>query len=131
MAGLNVPQLRRNQAYSARPANTYVLKTYNTKDAHDYYQNEVDAFKKLAKNRTDQSLIQFLGSYRQGDIYNILLEYADCGTLEDYFRKVSPPSLGEDIIRFWKGLFNVIKALSRIHEIERPDGFRGPDVLIG
>ncbi|MCJ1271366.1 hypothetical protein MMC22_011266 [Lobaria immixta] len=119
------------EANRARPANTYVLKTYNTKDAHDYYRNEVDAFKKLTEKPTDQSLIKFLGAYKQGDIYNILLEYADCGTLEDYFQTVSPPSLGEDIIRFWKGLLNVIKALSRIHEIERPNSFQGPDVLIG
>ena len=109
-----------------------MLKTYNTKDANIYYENEVDAFKKLAtKDRTDRSLIQFLGSYQQGDTYNILLEFADLGTLEDYFQKFNPPSLGEDIVLFWERLFNVVKALLRIHAIERPDGFRGPDMLIG
>lgn len=92
----------------------------------------MDAFKKLAtKNGSDRSLIQFLGSYRQGDTYNILLEYADRGTLEDFFRHTTPPSLGEDIVMFWDRLFNVIKALSRIHASKRPDGFHGPDILIG
>lgn len=125
-------QLRRNQAHGVRPANTYVLKTYNTKDAKDYFENEVDAFRKLAtKNGIEKSLIQFFGGYKQGDTYNILLEYADCGTLEDFFQNVTPPSLGEDIEMFWGRLFNVIQALSHIHKLARPDGFRGPDILIG
>ena len=97
-----------------------------------YYENEVAAFKKLTtKDRNDHSLIQFLGSYKQGDSYNILLEYANHGTLENFFQNVAPPTLAEDIVMFWERLFNVIKALSRIHASERPDGFRGPDVLIG
>lgn len=124
-------QLRKDQAYSARPANTYVLKTYNTKDADKYYANEVDAFMKLSKKGVDENLIKLLGSYKQGDTYNILLEYADRGTLEDFFQTTPPPSLGEEIIVFWSRLFNVIKALQRIHATERPDGFCGPDILIG
>lgn len=109
-----------------------MLKTYNTKDANIYYEHEVEAFKKLAtKDRTDRSLIQFLGSYKQGDTHNILLEYADLGTLEDFFQNFDPPSLGEDIVLFWERLFNVVKALVRIHATKRPDGFCGPDILIG
>lgn len=132
MASLIVLQLSKKQANCARPANTYVLKTYNTKDADSYYTSEVDAFKKLAtKKGVDESLIQFLGSYKQGDTYNILLEYADRGTLEDFFGKVPPPSLSEDIVMFWGRFFNVIQALVRIHGTERPEGFRGPDILIG
>jgi hypothetical protein len=124
--------LRKDQIYNARPANTYVLKTYNTKDADSYYANEVDAFMKLStKKGVDENLIKLLGSYKQGDTYNILLEYADRGTLEDFFQKTNPPSLGHDILLFWSRLFNVIKALQRIHATERPDGFCGPDILIG
>lgn len=95
-----------------------------------YFENEVDAFTKLA-TKDDPSLIQFLGSYRQGNTYNILLEYADRGTLEDYFQRVAPPSLGKDIVMFWERLFKVTQALSRIHKTERRDSFRGPDILIG
>lgn len=125
-------QLRNGQTYSGRPANTYVLKTYNTKDADIYYANEVDAFMKLStKNAVDENLIKLMGSYKQGDTYNILLEYADRGTLEDFFQNTTPPSLGHDIIVFWSRLFNVIKALQRIHVTERPDGFCDPDILIG
>ena len=119
-------------ALGHRPANTYVLKTYNTSDAQRYYENEVEAFKKIAsKDREDKSIIQFLGSYNQGDTYNILLEYADRLTLQEFFRDVPPPTLGEDIALFWQRLFNLLKALSCIHTIERPDGLTGPDILIG
>ena len=121
-----------SQTLGDRPTNTYVLKTYDTKDASKYFDNEVDAFKKLAtKDQKDQSLIRYLGSYKQCDTHNILLEYADLGTLEDYFKKNTPPSLGEDIVMFWGRLFSILKALSRIHENERPNGFCGPDILIG
>ena len=115
-----------------RPANTYVLKTYNTKDASKYFNNEVDAFKKLAsKDRHDCGLIQFFGSYKQGDTHNVLLEYADLGTLESFFMTRKPPTRAKDIVMFWGRLINVLKALVRIHAIERPNGFHGPDILIG
>jgi serine/threonine protein kinase len=55
------------------------------------------------------------GSYIHGDNYNIILEYADKGTLEEYFRRESPPSRGGDIIKFWEGLFQLIKGLKAIH----------------
>lgn len=87
--------------------------------------------KLTTKRKIDEHLIQFLGSYKQGDTYNILLEYADRGTLGDFFKENIPPSLGEDILIFWRRLFNIIKALRRIHATARPDGFRGPDILIG
>ena len=123
---------QQSQTLANRPRNTYVLKTYDTKDASKYFDNEVDAFKKLAtKDRKDQSLIRYFGSFKQGDSHNILLEYADLGTLENYFERVTPPSLAEDVVMFWGRLFNVLKALSRIHENERPSGFCGPDILIG
>jgi hypothetical protein len=132
MRPLHSSETKTKQVIGIRPAHTYVLKTYNTKEADIYYEKEVDAFKKLAtKDEMDQCLIQFLGNYRQGDTYNILLEYADRGTLEDFFKKEQPPKLGRDVVTFWSRLFNVLKALSRIHETDRPDGFLGPDILIG
>ena len=124
--------VNQNSAQGRQPVNTYVLKTYNTSDAKRYYENEVQAFKKIAsKDREDKSIIQFLGSYKQSDTYNILLEYADCLTLEDFFRNVTPPSFSKDIALFWQRFFDLLKALSYIHIIERPDGLTGPDILIG
>lgn len=60
-------------------------------------------------------MIGFYGGFIQGDRYNILLEFADKGSLERYFKKVRPPTTGEDIINFWEGLFKLLGALLQIH----------------
>src|SRR5436305_11627172 len=92
--------------------NTIILKRYLTKDAEEAYKQEVTGFRSL---RHCESIISFYGSYKHGDDYNILLEFADKGSLEEYFLKETPPSRGEDIIKFWDRLFQLIKALRAIH----------------
>jgi serine/threonine protein kinase len=67
--------------------------------------------------RNTDSIIKFYGSYIHGDEFNILLEYADKGTLEEYFKNESPPGRGVDIIKFWEALFQLIKALKTIHSV--------------
>jgi len=96
-------------------ANTFVLKTYLRKeaDAKKYYENEVNAFKRL---RQSPNMIRCFGSFTQGDRLNILFEYADKDTLENYFKTISAPTKGEDIIKFWEGLFLIIEALMKVHE---------------
>src|SRR5579871_3220705 len=92
--------------------NAFILKRYLTKDAEEYHNREVRGFNAL---RYSESIIGFYGSYKHGDDYNILLEFADKGTLEDYFQRETPPSRGDDIIKFWSRLFELIKALKAIH----------------
>lgn len=48
---------------------------------------------------------------------NIILEYADKGSLEDFFRNESAPSRGIDIIKFWESMFQLIKGLKAIHSV--------------
>lgn len=108
-------------------ANTFVMKTYFTSEAERYYKTEVAAFRHLGSN---PSIIKFHGSFARGDSYNVLLEYADKGTLADYFNDESPPSEGEEIRRFWEAMFELIDALRRIHVIGW-DGSDGPRVFQG
>jgi serine/threonine protein kinase len=89
-----------------------LLKRYSTKEGEPYYSKKINGFRSV---RQADSIIKFYGSYIHGDHYNILLEYADKGSLEEYFRKESPPSRGIDIIKFWEGLFQLIKGLKAIH----------------
>jgi hypothetical protein len=108
-----------------------VLKTYHTSDAARYYKSEVDAFRRLMSNRARESnMIGFYGSYVLDGTYNILLEYANKGTLEQYFMSTDPPSTGEDIIAFWRGIFNVIRALVKIHKPPTED-VEGPQIFHG
>jgi serine/threonine protein kinase len=95
-------------------AHTFVLKTYYGNDAKRYFDTEVNAFKRLRSAST--YMIRFYGAFTQGDRYNILLEFADKGSLEQYFKTVKTPKSGEDIISFWESLFMLLEALLRIHE---------------
>ena len=96
--------------------NTFVLKSYRRKEGEDRYKEEVDGFRSV---RDTDSIIRFHGSYIHGDEFNVLLEFADKGTLEDYFRRETPPTRGVDIIRLWDGLFQLIKGLKAIHSVRQ------------
>lgn len=63
------------------------------------------------------SIIRFYGSYIHGDESNVILEHADKGSLEEYFKNETPPSRGLDIIKFWENLFQLIKALKAVHSV--------------
>jgi hypothetical protein len=62
-------------------------------------------------------IIRFFGSYIHGPERHILREFADKGTLEELFKRETPPSHGIDIVKFWESLFQVIEALKVIHSV--------------
>jgi serine/threonine protein kinase len=62
-------------------------------------------------------IVEYLGSYEQGDVRCIILEYADIGTLDEYFEKIAPPRSEEDLVAFFTSLFGLIKGLNSIHEV--------------
>lgn len=98
---------------------TFALKTYFTKDAEKYYQNEVEAFNQMMLPvKHEPHIISLFGAYRHGRTYNILLEHADGGNLMDYFESITPPSSEEDVLRFWSSLLKVVEPIKRIHELE-------------
>jgi len=75
----------------------------------------------MRPEKVEENIVTFHGSWQQGDTFNILLEYADKGSLSDYFQKVPPPQEGKDIVMFWKSFIEVVKALCRIHELRVED----------
>ncbi|KAF2813081.1 uncharacterized protein BDZ99DRAFT_473802 [Mytilinidion resinicola] len=117
------------RAPNGRPlTDTFVLKTYFVSEAEKNYQNEVDAFIQLMSPRKfEENMIAFYGAYSQGGTYNIILEYADSGNLQEFFENVEPPSAEVDIINFWDNLFKIVQPLQRIHELKR--GGNGPPSL--
>ncbi|KAI9793927.1 MAG: hypothetical protein M1816_007179 [Peltula sp. TS41687] len=123
--------IQKSQRSPADPfPNTFVLKTYSSHREEEDYRNEVKAFAYLRNGHTEPSMIGFYGSYVHDGTFNIILEYANQGTLEDYFQKVAPPCTGRDIYHFWRGLLEVIGALRMIHEVvfndpENPQTFQG------
>ena len=120
------------QSSQSQHANTYVLKTYDNNDttAKDFYKTEVDNFRRLRSGKCDPNLLRYYGSFTQNGSYNLILEYADQGTLEDFFERVPPPSRPETIYKFWHGLVEILSALDAIHNVShdesvKPRNFQG------
>jgi serine/threonine protein kinase len=98
-----------------------VLKRYFDAETKSY-ENEMKAYKKLSAGPMPPPITTYYGNFQQVkyDTLNpkttnyVIIEYADRGTLKDYFTKL-PPSEPRDIINFWKSLCNIAKALQSIH----------------
>ena len=63
-------------------------------------------------------MITFYGSFLQSGIRSVLLEYADGGTLEDFFQTMRPPVKPTDLVKFYAALFKILQAISRIHDMD-------------
>ncbi|KAL9604134.1 MAG: hypothetical protein Q9219_000722 [cf. Caloplaca sp. 3 TL-2023] len=95
---------------------TFVLKTYRGTDAKRRHQAERDAFVNLRYNNSSTPfIITFHGSYVDDDTYNILIEYADLGNLEDYWRTTPKPSTKAEKIKLYDRLCSITHGLATIH----------------
>ncbi|KAG8532872.1 uncharacterized protein KY384_002750 [Bacidia gigantensis] len=113
------------------PYNTYVLKTYRTRDASKYYDNECNAFRRLRHgNKPYVNIIAFYGGFAREGVFNIFLEYADRGNLDEYMQKTRRPSRMKDRIMFWHNFLDVGHGISVVHgyreEIDKETGVRIP-----
>jgi serine/threonine protein kinase len=98
------------------PTNTRVLKWFRDKAE---FLKEKSAFTTLIKKgKSPEHIIEYLGCYEQGKVYCIILEYADLGTLDDFFRNTPPPRSEEDVTVFFTSLFQLVKGLMSIHQAE-------------
>ncbi|KAL1635093.1 hypothetical protein SLS56_001845 [Neofusicoccum ribis] len=112
------------RAQNQRHAHTYALKTFHTRDAEEYYQNESRAYRLVAPHRS-AGLLNYYGCFEHDGSYNLLLEFADEGTLEGYFEKHEPPQTAQDIYDFWCGMLGLAEAVLRIHSAGGEDSFDG------
>ncbi|KAF8850604.1 hypothetical protein BDZ45DRAFT_186822 [Acephala macrosclerotiorum] len=90
--------------------NLFALKTFR---AREDYDDEVAAFKNI---KHDQGVIGFCGTYVQDNAFNVIFEYADRGTLDEYFQQVHPPTTQQDTIKFWRELFAIIRGLGATYK---------------
>ncbi|KAK5720388.1 hypothetical protein LTR17_015025 [Elasticomyces elasticus] len=97
-------------------SHTYVLKVYDGPDAQKHHDSEVNAYGKIQTGGLHtESLLRYYGTYTYEGMYHVILEYADVGTLEEYFKTVPIPTEGKDIIALWRGVFALADAVFRIH----------------
>ncbi|KAL9092793.1 MAG: hypothetical protein Q9165_004211 [Trypethelium subeluteriae] len=110
--------------------NTFVLKAFH-KYEEQHYENEVRAFATLRKKVARiPGLVTFFGSFVQGGVFHILLEYADGGTLQEYLDKVPRPTSQGERRDFWKSLLPLAKALKEIHQVD-PHELEDKIILLG
>ena len=107
-----------NSARSPEGDDFYVLKSF-TEDHRDDYLSENESHYSLRhhnnRNQADPGIVRYFGSFQHGSSFNIILEYADGGTLQDYYQKYPPPSTYEDIIAFLTALLDLLSALYTLH----------------
>jgi len=90
---------------------TFALKTYY-ESGSESSKWEVEAYQKLSNCL---QITEYYGNFTHNGTKYVLLEFADKGTLEEYFKDTPPPSTPEDINAFWRSLFDITKALYRVH----------------
>jgi serine/threonine protein kinase len=93
-----------------------VVKIYDDFEAERQYNNETNMFRRLTQvDSSEARIIQFYGSFVQDGVFHVLLQYANGGTLEEYFENISPPRRRADMARFWSAMLNLIRAVHKIH----------------
>lgn len=113
--------------------NTFVLKTYRTPEAAKYFETERSAFIKLRYGHLPpENIIAYYGSFVKDDTYNIILEYADRGTLGQYMNSTDEPTDIGKIMAFWKCFLPIFHGLSHIHgtKVSSPNPDE-PGLLLG
>src|ERR1700709_1133224 len=57
-------------------------------------------------------VLNFYGSFQQGAFQNSIFEFADKGTLAEFFEQTIPPVKFEEIRSFWQNLFQLANCLA-------------------
>lgn len=114
-----------------RNPNTFALKTYRTPDAKKYFENERNAFEQLRYGeRPPKNIIEYYGSFIRRGTFNIILEYANRGTLDDYMKNTAEPTTVTEIRSFWENFLASMRGLVQIHGTHQPAS-DGPNILLG
>lgn len=122
-----------DEAQAARRPNThtFALKTYRTPEAAEYFENERDAFRRLrSSDEPPANIIEYYGIFVRGGTYNLILQFADQGTLEDYIANHPEPQSISDITTFSGRLLDVMRGPGQIHGTKAP-AWDGPHILLG
>lgn len=108
-----------------------MLKTYRGRDAKEQHDAERAAFLRLRYNQEPPLfVIAYYGSFYDHDTYNIILEYADRGNLNDFMKSTPEPRNREDMIDYWDRFCRITHGLAHIHGLEGSETL-GKSVLLG
>lgn len=104
-----------------------MLKTFENEipDGKEQYDQELNSFASILHAGNDPNIVSFFGSFKHGDTFNIILEYANEGTLEDLMQNTQPPKKPEHLYELWGALLKLLQGLTTLHNLNFPseDGF--------
>ncbi|KAL8938633.1 MAG: hypothetical protein Q9211_003117 [Gyalolechia sp. 1 TL-2023] len=106
-----------NSSTTGLQRSKFALKTYRrNSEAEKYFENERTAYKRLRyHDRPHANIIGHYGSFSRDGTYNIILEYADRGTLNDYLQATHEPTSSAGIMTFWTQFLGILHGLTHIH----------------
>lgn len=115
-----VTDLVRCQGTDGKPKqDTFVLKTYH-EDYKKLYDNEITAFTNLQNIRSSSNnIIRYFGSFMQSNKYSLVLDFANGGSLLEFFVNNRPPETAEDRLSFWKSYSGYFRGAYRIHQVQQ------------
>lgn len=80
------------------------------------------AFAVLANySKSYASFLRSYGQYKQGDTFNLVLDYMDGGNLEQYMWETRPPLSPADRIDLWDSMRGVLAGLVHFHAVNLDD----------
>jgi serine/threonine protein kinase len=100
----------------------YAVKTYRRRNAQNSYEKELEAFRRIteAGSKSAPGIIEFYGSFEYRGSFNTVLEYAEAGTLERFWKEHDRPSTGSDGIAYWESLFEIVRGVWWLHDHRLP-----------
>lgn len=93
------------------------MKTYRrNSEAKKYFDNERIAYRRLRyQDKPHANIIGYYGSFERNGTFNIILEYADRGTLNDFLQETHEPTNSTGIMTFWTQFLGILHGLAHIH----------------
>jgi hypothetical protein len=97
-----------------------VVKEYPQYELEQSFENEVNVYISLSntarKDVVSKYFLKYHGSFIQNQKGYILLEYANEGSLLDFFQRQTPPYTREKLHDLWNNLFELLLGLSILHD---------------
>ncbi|KAK2729442.1 protein kinase domain-containing protein [Colletotrichum kahawae] len=101
-------------------------------DTERMYDNEVDMYSQLVRERAFNHIIQYYGSFETAGLRTIVLEYANGGSLKSFFLNHPPPHSQGNSEQFWNSLMGLLRGLENIHNLNETKRYsKGAWVLRG
>src|SRR6266480_860813 len=101
---------------------TFVLKSFENEipDGKEQFDQELNSFACILYTGNDPNIVSFFGSFKHGDTFNIIFEYANEGTLEDLMQKKDPPKSPGELYELWGALLRLLQGLTTLHNLNFP-----------